>query len=120
MMVSVTFLGGAAAAHRGAHMSINEFLDKLKPQRRRWADAAVQGFTLVVLAVVLFYGLVVGLFVYRELTFAMLPKLFLRAACTTAAVMLIIGTAASCADRIAEVTAIARRRPLSRKVRDEP
>ncbi|MBK7118536.1 MAG: TRAP transporter small permease [Comamonadaceae bacterium] len=35
---------------------INEFLDKLKPQRRRWADAAVQGFTLVVLAVVLFYG----------------------------------------------------------------
>ena len=45
-------------------------------------------------AVVLFYGLVVGLFVYRELTFAMLPKLFLRAACTTAAVMLIIGTAA--------------------------
>ncbi|BBK41142.1 hypothetical protein STVA_11620 [Allostella vacuolata] len=45
-------------------------------------------------AVVLFYGLVVGLFVYRELTFAMLPRLFLRAACTTAAVMLIIGTAA--------------------------
>lgn len=45
-------------------------------------------------AVVLFYGLVVGLFVYRELTFAMLPKLFLKAACTTAAVMLIIGTAA--------------------------
>ena len=29
MMVWVTFLGGAAAAHRGAHMSINEFLDKL-------------------------------------------------------------------------------------------
>ena len=56
MMVWVTFLGGAAAAHRGAHMSINEFLDKLKPQRRRWADAAVQCFTLVVLAVVLFYG----------------------------------------------------------------
>ncbi len=56
MMVWVTFLGGASAAHRGAHMSINEFLDKLTPARRRWADAAVQCFTLVVLAVVLFYG----------------------------------------------------------------
>jgi TRAP-type transport system small permease protein len=57
LMVWVTFLGGAAAAQRGAHMSINEFLDKLTPQKRRWADAAVQVFTLAVLAVVLFYGL---------------------------------------------------------------
>ena len=56
LMVWVTFLGGAAAAQRGAHMSINEFLDKLQPQRRRWADAAVQCFTLIVLGVVLFYG----------------------------------------------------------------
>ena len=56
LMVWVTFLGGAAAAQRGAHMSINEFLDKLQPARRRWADAAVQGFTLAVLCVVLFYG----------------------------------------------------------------
>jgi TRAP-type transport system small permease protein len=57
LMVWVTFLGGAAAAQRGAHMSINEFLDKLTPQKRRWADAAVQVFTLVILAIVLFYGL---------------------------------------------------------------
>ena len=57
LMVWVTFLGGAAAAQRGAHMSINEFLDKLSVASRRWADAAVQSFTLVVLAVVLFYGL---------------------------------------------------------------
>lgn len=56
IMVWVTFLGGAAAAQRGAHMSINEFLDKLNPTRRKWADAAVQAFTLVVVAVVLYYG----------------------------------------------------------------
>ena len=56
IMVWVTFLGGAAAAQRGAHMSINEFLDKLEPARRRWADAVVQVFTLLVLAVVLYYG----------------------------------------------------------------
>jgi TRAP-type transport system small permease protein len=57
LMVWVTFLGGAAAAQRGAHMSINEFLDKLTDSKRRWADAAVQVFTLALLAVVLFYGL---------------------------------------------------------------
>jgi TRAP-type transport system small permease protein len=57
LMVWVTFLGGAAAAQRGAHMSINEFLDKLSDAQRRWADAAVQIFTLALLAVVLFYGL---------------------------------------------------------------
>ena len=56
MMVWVTFLGGAAASQRGAHMSINEFLDKLDASRRRWADAAVQVFTMVIFAVVLYYG----------------------------------------------------------------
>lgn len=56
IMVWVTFLGGAAAAQRGAHMSINEFLDKLEPTGRKWADAAVQAFTLVVVAVVFYYG----------------------------------------------------------------
>jgi TRAP-type C4-dicarboxylate transport system permease small subunit len=56
IMVWVTFLGGAAAAQRGAHMSINEFLDKLSPNGRKWADAAVQVFTLVVVGVVLFFG----------------------------------------------------------------
>jgi TRAP-type C4-dicarboxylate transport system permease small subunit len=56
LMVWVTFLGGAAAAQRGAHMSINEFLDKLQPKGRRWADAAVQSFTLLVVLLVFFYG----------------------------------------------------------------
>jgi TRAP-type transport system small permease protein len=56
MMVWVTFLGGAAAAQRGAHMTINEFLDKLSAGKRRWADAAVQVFTLIVLGVVFVFG----------------------------------------------------------------
>lgn len=56
LMVWVTFLGGAAAAQRGAHMSINEFLDKLDTAKRRWADVAVQLFTLALLSVVCFYG----------------------------------------------------------------
>ena len=56
LMVWVTFLGGAAAAQRGAHMSINEFLDKLTPAKRRLADAAVQLFSFVLLAVVFVFG----------------------------------------------------------------
>ncbi len=57
MMVWVTFLGGAAAAQRGAHMSINEFLDKLDTVKRRLADAAVQLFSLAVMASVFLYGI---------------------------------------------------------------
>ncbi len=56
LMVWVTFLGGACAAQRGAHMTITEFIDKLTPGRRRWADAAVQALCLAMLAVLVRYG----------------------------------------------------------------
>jgi TRAP-type transport system small permease protein len=56
LMVWVTFLGGVAAAHRGAHMSINEFLDKLSEEKRRWADAAIQLLCIGVLLLLLIYG----------------------------------------------------------------
>jgi TRAP-type C4-dicarboxylate transport system permease small subunit len=57
MMVWVTFLGGAAAARRGAHMRITEFLDKLGPDRRRWADATLQCVAIGVLVLLVWYGL---------------------------------------------------------------
>jgi TRAP-type transport system small permease protein len=56
LMVWVTFLGGACAAQRGVHMTINEFIDKLDPARRRWADAAVQALCLAMLLVLVRYG----------------------------------------------------------------
>ncbi len=56
LMVWVTFLGGAAAAQRGAHMAIGEFLDKLDTTRRRQADAVIQVFCMVVLGVLIYYG----------------------------------------------------------------
>jgi TRAP-type transport system small permease protein len=56
LMVWVTFLGGACAAQRGTHMSITEFIDKLTPARRRWADAAVQALCLAMLLVLVRYG----------------------------------------------------------------
>jgi TRAP-type transport system small permease protein len=57
LMVWVTFLGGAAAARRGAHMSINEFLDKLTPEKRRWADAAIGLACVALLALLVWFGI---------------------------------------------------------------
>lgn len=57
LMVWVTFLGGAAAARRGLHMSITEFLDKLGTDTRRLADAAIQLLNLAVLALLAWYGM---------------------------------------------------------------
>jgi TRAP-type C4-dicarboxylate transport system permease small subunit len=56
MMVWVTFLGGAAATRRGAHMRITEFLDKLAGPPRRWADAAIQALALAVLGLLVWFG----------------------------------------------------------------
>jgi TRAP-type transport system small permease protein len=56
MMVWASFLGGAAAARRGVHMTITEFIDMLHGLPRRWADAAIQLIALAVLALLLWYG----------------------------------------------------------------
>jgi TRAP-type transport system small permease protein len=57
LMVWVTFLGGVCAAHRGMHMSINEFLDKLDATKRRLADIAIQFLCMGVLVLLLYFGL---------------------------------------------------------------
>ncbi len=56
LMVWVTFLGGACAAQRGTHMTITEFIDKLSPAGRRWADAAVLAACTGMLAILVRYG----------------------------------------------------------------
>jgi TRAP-type C4-dicarboxylate transport system permease small subunit len=57
LMVWVTFLGGAAAARRGTHMSITEFLDKLSPRGRLVADGLIDGVAAAVLVLLAWYGL---------------------------------------------------------------
>ena len=56
LMVWVTFLAGVCATQRGMHMSINEFVDKLHVDSRRWADAAILALTLAVLLILSRYG----------------------------------------------------------------
>lgn len=59
LMVWVTFLGGASAARRNAHMAITELLDKLEPAARRWADFATQSLVALILVLLVRYGLVI-------------------------------------------------------------
>lgn len=57
LMVWVTFLGGAAAMRRGLHMTITEFLDKLGPARRRWADGAIDVLCIGMLMLLVWHGM---------------------------------------------------------------
>ena len=56
LMVWVTFLAGASAARRGAHMTITEFLDKLEGRGRGFADALIQLVALGMLGLLVYYG----------------------------------------------------------------
>jgi TRAP-type C4-dicarboxylate transport system permease small subunit len=56
LMVWVSFLGGAAATHRGAHMAIAEFVNKLSPHARQRADFLLQAFSLAVVGSLVYYG----------------------------------------------------------------
>lgn len=56
LMVWVTFLGAAAATRRGAHMTISEFVDRLRPHARRGADLAIAAFAAALLVLLVWYG----------------------------------------------------------------
>jgi TRAP-type C4-dicarboxylate transport system permease small subunit len=55
-MVWVTFLGGAAATRRGAHMVVAEAIDRLQGRARRFADGAIQIAVFLTLGVLAWYG----------------------------------------------------------------
>ena len=59
LMVWASFLGGAAAARFGTHMTITEFLDKLKSKGRLKADGIIQLVCLIVLAMLIWYGVII-------------------------------------------------------------
>ena len=57
LMVWVTFLGGAAATRRGAHMVIGEVIGRLAGTTRRAADAVIQLVVLASLGLLFWYGI---------------------------------------------------------------
>jgi TRAP-type transport system small permease protein len=91
LMVWVTFLGGAAAARRGAHMSINEFLDKLGDRTRRWADSAIGVVCIGLLLLLVKYGITItraGL--DNELTVLHIPMAWQYAALPVGAAAMLV------------------------------
>ena len=59
LMVWVSFLGGASIIRRSGHMTITEFIDKLDGKARLAVDFLVQLFTLVVLGILFWNGLII-------------------------------------------------------------
>jgi len=57
LMVWVTFLGGAAATRRGAHMVVGELVGFLSGAARRYADAAIQVAVMVALGLLVWHGI---------------------------------------------------------------
>jgi TRAP-type C4-dicarboxylate transport system permease small subunit len=57
LMVWVTLLGGAAAARRGAHMTITELLGRLRGRALQVAEGLIQLLVLLVLALLTWYGI---------------------------------------------------------------
>lgn len=57
LMVWVTFLGGAAATRRGAHMVVGEVVSRLHGTPRLLTEAGIQLLVLVALALLFWYGL---------------------------------------------------------------
>ncbi len=56
VLLWATFLGGAAAARRGAHMRITELIDKMGPSLSRAVEIATRIGTAAVLACLVWYG----------------------------------------------------------------
>jgi TRAP-type C4-dicarboxylate transport system permease small subunit len=56
LLVWATFIGGAAAVRRGAHMRVGELVEMARPGLRRWLEVAIQALVLVVLVVLIVQG----------------------------------------------------------------
>lgn len=56
LMVWVTFLGGAAATRRGAHMAVGELIGRLTGATRLFADAGIQILVFATLGLLFWYG----------------------------------------------------------------
>jgi TRAP-type transport system small permease protein len=60
VLLWATFLGGAAAARRGAHMRITEFLEKMPPRLAAATEFATHLGTAALLALLVWYGAIIA------------------------------------------------------------
>lgn len=59
VLLWATFLGGASAARRGAHMRITELVDALPPRLGRAAELATRAGVVALLGLLIWYGLAI-------------------------------------------------------------
>jgi TRAP-type C4-dicarboxylate transport system permease small subunit len=60
VLLWATFLGGASAARRGAHMRITELIDSLPPTTARLVELATRVGVIALLVLLVWYGFVIA------------------------------------------------------------
>ncbi len=57
LLIWITFIGGAMAVRRNAHLGVTEFVMGLKPAARSRVDAVVLALTAVALGLLVYFGI---------------------------------------------------------------
>lgn len=74
VLLWATFLGGASAARRGAHMRITEFVEALPASLTRTVEFATRGGVVILLAFLIWYGISISMSTMeQELTVLHVP-----------------------------------------------
>lgn len=60
VLLWATFLGGASAARRGAHMRITELLEKIPPNAARLVELLTRAGVIGLLVLLVWYGIVIA------------------------------------------------------------
>jgi len=61
LLIWITFIGGAMAVRRNAHLGVTEFIMGLKPSSRSRADAVVLALTALALGLLVYFGITLTL-----------------------------------------------------------
>ena len=61
LLIWITFIGGAMAVRRNAHLGVTEFIMGLKPASRSRADAVVLALTALALGLLVYFGITLTL-----------------------------------------------------------
>jgi len=61
LLIWITFIGGAMAVRRNAHLGVTEFIMGLKPASRSRADALVLALTALALGLLVYFGITLTL-----------------------------------------------------------
>jgi TRAP-type C4-dicarboxylate transport system permease small subunit len=70
LLIWITFIGGAMAVRRNAHLGVTEFIMGLKPAARSRADALVLALTALALGLLVYFGITLTLMSWDNIAVA--------------------------------------------------